>query len=505
MNDQHTLFECMHEQAAAGAIGMLGLSFARFICAMGETRPAMLLCSLLITEFEARGHTCLKLEDLAAGPWEKLGWKQAGWQALCDAAGPLPDGAQAWGELLAACGQVWSTACDDSCQPLVLHRDRLYLRRHWREENLVARAVAARAGARRDVDASRVRHYLDRLFDPAPAGETVDWQKAACAVAARSALTIITGGPGTGKTYTVARLLALLQGLAGESEHLRIAMAAPSGKAAARLRESIEAALTGLTTRTTGLLDLAALRSRLGQPVTLHALVGMNVDTRVARHHAFRPLDVDVVILDEASMAHLEMMACVLEALPERAMLVILGDKDQLASVEAGAVLGDLCGDAQHGGFSIETANYIAAASGETVPPAMVSNGHALCQQIVMLRKSRRFDGPIGTLALAVNEGRTAAALAILRAAVLNPASGALHWDERATAASLLALAGGGRAGANDGYGAYFARLAAKPRDAGAHAGWVREVLLAFDAFRILCAVREGVWGVAGVNQAIEQ
>ena len=499
------LFDCLDGCAADGGTGMLGLSFARFIATFDDVPAAVVLGCVLIAEFEARGHSCLRLEDLADQPWEKLNWKQEQWQRLCEAAGPLPAGAQAWHALLVSCAPVWRAGVEDNGQPLVLHRDRLYLRRHWREENQIAMAVAARVSDGRDVNAAQVRHYLDRLFDPLPAGETVDWQKAACAIAARGRLTIITGGPGTGKTYTVARLLALLQGLAGPSEDLRIAMAAPSGKAAARLRESIDVALTGLTEKAAGLIDLAGLRSRLGQPVTLHALIGMHAETRTARHDAFRPLDVDVLILDEASMAHLEIMACVLEALPPQAMLVILGDKDQLASVEAGAVLGDLCGDAHAGGYSDATASYIESASGQVVPSTMISHGHALCQQIVMLRKSRRFDGPIGTLALSVNENRRADAVAILQTAGLGAGDGTLHWDERASTASLLELVVRGRAHANDGYGSFFSELAAKPRDEAGHAAWVRRVLLAFDGFRILCAVREGAWGVAGINEAVEQ
>jgi exodeoxyribonuclease V alpha subunit len=502
----HTpLFDCLDDCAGSGGVSLLGLSFARFLAGFGDMPAAALLGCVLLAEFEARGHSCLRLQDLADQPWEKLAWKEEQWQRLCEAAGPLPATPQDWRDLLSACQAVWRAGCDDAGQPLVLHSDRLYLRRHWREENQIARAVSARVAQGRAVDAAQVRHYLDRLFDPSPDGETVDWQKAACAIAARGSLSIITGGPGTGKTYTVARLLALLQGLAGESADLRIAMAAPSGKAAARLRESIDAALTGLTDKAAGLIDLAGLRSRLGQPVTLHALIGMHAETRAVRHDAFRPLDVDVLILDEASMAHLEMMACVLEALPPQAMLVILGDKDQLASVEAGAVLGDLCGDAHAGGYSEATVRYIEAASGQAVPRDMVVDGHALCQQIVMLRKSRRFEGPIGTLALAVNENRPLQALAILRNAGLGAGDGTLHWDERASTASLLELATRGRPHANDGYGRFFAELATKPRDAAAHADWARRVLQAFDGFRILCAVREGAWGVAGINEAVEQ
>jgi exodeoxyribonuclease V alpha subunit len=493
---------------------------ARFAATLvPDAPPVALLCAALVAHMESRGHSCLLVDELHARPHELLGWTADALQAW-DALRPRLHGdLDTWLESLRGCALV---AADPACHavpaddaptedartaPLVLCGARLYLRRYWAYEQRVAAQVRARGALREAVGLATARAWLEKLFAPAPgqkAGKAPDWQKIACAVALRGRLSVITGGPGTGKTYTVARLLALLQGLAGESADLRIAMAAPSGKAAARLRESIDAALTGLTEKAAGLIDLAGLRSRLGQPVTLHALIGMHAETRTARHDAFRPLDVDVLILDEASMAHLEMMACVLEALPPQAMLVILGDKDQLASVEAGAVLGDLCGDAHAGGYSDATARYIEAASGQVVPAETTGNGHALCQQIVMLRKSRRFGGPIGALALAVNENRSADALTTLQDAGLD-ADGRLYWDERASTASLLELAIRGRTRANDGYGSFFAELAAKPRDAALHADWARRVLLAFDGFRILCAVREGTWGVAGINEAVEQ
>jgi exodeoxyribonuclease V alpha subunit len=198
MMPHSNLFGCLDDFAATGDVGMLGLSFARFIATFDEMPAAALLGCVLLAEFEARGHSCLRLADLADQPWDKLAWKEEQWQRLCEAAGPLPTMSQDWRDLLSACQAVWRAGCDDAGQPLVLHSDRLYLRRHWREENQIARAVSARVAQSRAVDAAQVRYYLDRLFDPLPEGETVDWQKAACAIAARGSLSIITGGPGTG-------------------------------------------------------------------------------------------------------------------------------------------------------------------------------------------------------------------------------------------------------------------------------------------------------------------
>ncbi|WP_197065158.1 AAA family ATPase, partial [Delftia sp. ZNC0008] len=204
---------------------------------------------------------------------------------------------------------------------------------------------------------------------PAADGGAVDWQKLACALALRGRLSVITGGPGTGKTYTAARLLALLFATAPDAGQLRVALAAPTGKAAARLKQSIDGALLQLQGSMGGEIDLAGLVQRMAAARTLHSMLGARPDTRHWGFHAGRQLDVDVLIVDEASMVHLEMMAALLEALPAGARLVLLGDKDQLASVEAGAVLGDLCRDAQAGRYLPDTLDYALRVAGQRLPP----------------------------------------------------------------------------------------------------------------------------------------
>lgn len=456
----------------------------------------------------------------------------------------------------------------DAGQPLVLSgiaaAPLLYLRRYWGYEDAVAQQVRERtasaapataagasasagadagadAGAGADADAARLRPWLERLFAPErgvpaaavptmagtagtsgvpalpllPDGTGTDWQQIACAMALRGRLSVITGGPGTGKTYTAARLLALLFAVDARPERLRVALAAPTGKAAARLKQSIDAALAGLHQRLGGALDLPALTQRMGAARTLHALLGARPDTRQFRHHAGNPLDVDVLIVDEASMVHLEMMAALLAALPPTARLVLLGDKDQLASVEAGAVLGDLCRDAEAGRYSAQTARYALAATGQALPPAFLepeggSAAPALAQHTVMLRTSRRFGGPIGQLARAVNAGDDYTARQLL----VSDTSGALHRQEGATPAAVLQLAVHGRTGAPRStadappacFGSYLQLLAQRPggADPAQHADWVLRVLAAFDRFRLLCAVRDGEWGAAGLNRAVQ-
>jgi exodeoxyribonuclease V alpha subunit len=479
----------------AGELRRLSGAFARFVGTLGARSAPLLLASLVLSELEGRGHSCLLLDDLAGDPGTLLGWAEEDWKALAKAAKPLPRGVKGWMSQLAACEQVWRVGDLDYDQPLVLDDSRLYLRRYWRDETLVATCVRTRAQERRDVDIEQARTWLEILFGAQRAGESPDWQRIACAVALRGAFAIITGGPGTGKTYTVARLLALLFATAPDAARQRIALAAPTGKAAARLKQSIDKALGELADRVGGALPLRELTTRMGAARTLHSLLGARPDTRSFAHHRGNPLDVDVLIVDEASMVHLEMMASLLDALPAGATLILLGDKDQLASVEAGAVLGDLCHDAQAGHYDADTLAYVRAASGETIPPEYAGTGGPLAQQTVMLRHSRRFGGPIGKLALAVNAGDADGAAAALRAP---EAAGVLRWIDHAHQHHVIQLA-------NEGYRPYLELLRAGSADHGSHEDWVRAVLQRFESFRVLCAVREGEWGVEGLNDAIEQ
>jgi len=475
----------------AGELRRLSGTFARFIGTLGHGSAPLMLACVLLSELEGRGHSCLMLDELAADPAALMGWSEEQWRALAAAVAPLPKNTKAWIAQLGACDQVWQVGELDFDQPLVLDGERFYLRRYWRDETLVAHNVRVRAREVRSVDTAQARIWLDLLFDADASAAPPDWQKLACAVALRGSIAIITGGPGTGKTYTVARLLALLFAMAPDAGRQRVALAAPTGKAAARLKQSIDKALTELADKVGGALPLRELTARMGAARTLHSLLGARPDTRAFAHHHGNPLDVDVLIVDEASMVHLEMMAALLDALAPGATLILLGDKDQLASVEAGAVLGDLCRDAQAGGYTDASAAYVQAASGEAIPDVYRGAGGALAQQTVMLRRSRRFGGPIGQLALAVNEGDSARAEAVLRE------GGALRWIEQAHQHHVVQLGA-------DGYAPYLNLIADGP-GGGEHDHWVRAVLHRFEAFRILCAVREGEWGVVGLNEAIAQ
>ncbi|MCX7290621.1 exodeoxyribonuclease V subunit alpha [Janthinobacterium sp.] len=502
----NALFAHVDGVAEDGHLRRLSAAFARFIASLDEQAPdapAVAVACVVLSELEGRGHSCLMLADLASEPSQLLGWSEELWHGVLAVSGPLPDSVDGWRALLARAPQVWQVDAPDVRQPLVLDGARLYLRRYWRDERLVGGKIAARAQDLGTPPLAQVRQWLDILFDQPTRDGGPDWQKVACAIALRGKVAIITGGPGTGKTYTVASLLTLLFAVSPQPEQLRIALAAPTGKAAARLKQSIDKALEGLAAKAArgdqG-LPLLELARRMGAARTLHSLLGARPDTRAFAHHAGNPLEVDVLIVDEASMVHLEMMASVLDALPPTAVLILLGDKDQLASVEAGAVLGDLCHDAQAGGYTDDTIAYAQEASGVAIPPGFAGAAGALAQQTVMLRHSHRFSGPIGELALAVNGGRPDLA----RACFAGDSGGQLAWSVPAQQEDVLRLALRGRADAPGGYQPYLALVNAGGEGHAQHDDWVRAVLHAFESFRILCAVREGEWGVAGLNTAIE-
>ena len=514
--------ELLQQWVDAGWLRHLDRALARWVAELDpQARPELLMATALLAHLEGRGHTCLPLEALVREPAALLAWPAPAPQALAQAWHALPQGLDDWLEALRRSPVVHEEGvAPDQGQPLVLGGSAtaplLYLRRYWGYETRVAQALRERASAPLPVDEALARQWLARLFAPAQPGQVpdapartegdteVDWQQLACAVALRSRVAVLTGGPGTGKTYTAARLLALLAAMEPPGRPWRVALAAPTGKAAARLRQSIDGALQDLQTPLQGVLDVQALAQRLGPARTLHALLGAQPHTRQMRHHAGHPLDVDVLLVDEASMVHLEMMAALLDALPASARLVLLGDKDQLASVEAGAVLGDLCRDAAAGRYSTETRRYLQATTGQTLPDALLESSAqapALAQHMVMLRKSRRFGGPIGALALAVNQGDAPQARRVLDA---DP-QGAVHLLASSDPAVAVQLALRGRLGAVGCYRDYLRAMAVPvPAQEDAHTAWVQGVLRAFDGFRLLCAVREGPWGAAGLNHAVE-
>ncbi|MFN9505720.1 MAG: exodeoxyribonuclease V subunit alpha [Rubrivivax sp.] len=374
--------------------------------------------------------------------------------------------------------------------PLVFSAGRLYLGRHWHAEQriaVLASRMAADAPAHGGPPDAEVQALLNRLF-AGQDGDASAAQRQACARAAARRLTLITGGPGTGKTYTAARVLALLAALHTGPRPLRVVMAAPTGKAAARLRESVDTAWASLRRQCPGLpWDRRDITSRL-QVGTLHRLLGLPVGggppvqawpgllgSGAGTHHALRA---DVVVVDEASMIAADMRLALLQAVPPTARLILLGDADQLASVEAGSILADLA---------------------QGAPP-----GSGLARQTVHLTHSHRFGGAIGQLARAVRQAEAAAVEALLTAHEGAAATAELSWTAvPATRAGHLAEQAL-QQGDTPTHASWMQQLRQVPASDTAFAAWVAAMLHAFQRFRVLCALREGPWGVAGLNEAIE-
>ena len=278
----------------------------------GRGGAEVAVAAALASAWARSGHACVSLPEVAGRPWPDP-----------DGA-PLPD-LDAWVEALAASPVVAGPGSEER-RPLVLDRaGRLYLERFWAAERETAAGLLRLAGAVAAGPAG-FEGALDRLF---PGSELADDRpRAAARSALRHRLCVVSGGPGTGKTTTVAAIVGLLVDL-GLADPGRIALAAPTGKAAARLQEAVRGRQSDLVAKVPGMEDFPARAS------TVHRLL--------ARRGRGGTLPVDALVLDEASMVDLALMARVLAALPGGARLLLLGDASQLASVQPGSMFADLC------------------------------------------------------------------------------------------------------------------------------------------------------------------
>lgn len=469
------VFAWLDRAVLDGRLRAVDRAFARFLATLDADADARVLMSAALVSRElGEGHICVDIDTLAVAD-SRLA-DAGGWLA----ASPLVGGANG-----------------HAATPLVLEDSLLYLRRFWRDEARVAEAIVSRLAPVAVPD--DLARELDRLFPPEPDG--LNWQKVACAIAARGSFAVITGGPGTGKTTTVVRLLGLLQTLAHKRNEprLRIRLAAPTGKAAARLNASIAAQIERLD------VDPAVKQAIPAEVTTLHRLLGSRPDTRAFRHDRDNPLHLDVLVIDEASMIDLEMMAATLDALPSNARLILLGDKDQLSSVEAGAVLGDLCARADAGRYDASTRTWLADVCGVDVAAwTDAADARSLDQRVVMLRRSHRFgaDSGIGALALAINAGD---AEAVKRAFADAPGDIAIASP---APAAIATLAIDGRDGA-PGHRAYLDWIERERPPATASLDafepWAAGALKAYARFQLLCATRHGEAGVDRQNERIAQ
>ena len=445
----------------------LAAAFGRHVGRWSRERGASAAAALLAAQSAIRvsratseGHSCLALDELLA--------------TLAADTLPPPDLATLRARLLDA--RVVGTPQAPDSLPLILDDQRLYLHRYYDYECRLARALVARSTPHSPSPLSTggpaaagqpdhaalspaVAALLERLFAPDPQDAAApDWQKIAVRTALLGRLTVISGGPGTGKTTTVANLLACLL---ETDPDCRIALTAPTGKAAARMVEVIR--------RRAGHLP-DALRARLPTASsTIHRLLDGTPEGRF-RHHAGNELPIDVLIVDEASMLDLALAVHLLEAVPQHAKIILLGDKDQLAAVESGAVFSEL--------------------SARPAADPIQRRHTALDGRVIWLQRNHRFaaDSAIGLLATDANAGNAAGAIARLGHSTRSSLSwlddGGAVPSPRSTQAML------------DGYDSYIEAMRNHGTDP-------RAISAAFARFRVLCAVRDGPWGVNALNQLI--
>ncbi|KFZ37287.1 hypothetical protein HR45_11490 [Shewanella mangrovi] len=508
----HPLPQLLKFAEQQGAITALDRHFALQLCQLSaETEPMLLLLLTLLSKQLSSQHSCLPLahielnnplalrDELHIQPDDS-----ANEPLFCRIVSEAQTDTQICAQLsdiLQQSSLVWqpqANETDDALnRPLVLQQQRLYLRRYWRYEQLVASkllSLAQDSAIATQLDQQprflqQVSELLNGLF--ASSDDEIDWQKVAAATTLSRNLSIITGGPGTGKTTTVTKVLLLLLYL---QPQLTLRLVAPTGKAAARLSESIKGSKARLQSELNGVLQ--PLQQSLAlipeEAATIHRLLGVIPDDSRFRHNSSNPLLLDLLIVDEASMVDLPLMAKLLDALPENARLILLGDQDQLASVEAGAVLADICHGLHDGErWQMQYSHQQAERLSQLCRTQLAAGSYqgTLGDSLCMLRHSHRFKGDagIGMLASAVNQGNVSAAKQIWRQQYAE-----LAWfeqqaemnAERQLLDHCVAM-----------YRPYLALVQQQAEP--------QQVLQTFNQFRVLCAMRAGEYGVDGLNLAI--
>jgi exodeoxyribonuclease V alpha subunit len=452
----------------ANTFSPLDVHFGKLMADLsGKGAGELFLAAALASHFRGEGHICFDLSSMAGKRLKED-----------DPDSPVCPKLGKWLSILEREEVVGNPG---EYRPLVLDGSRLYLYRYWDYEkklidNLRGRIVNDPA----EVHPELLKNGLKMLFPQSSPGET-DWQKVAAYASALKRFCVISGGPGTGKTFTVAKILALL--LEQKPQPLRIALAAPTGKAAARLQEAIKNAREGLNCPE----DVKAAIPT--EASTIHRLLKTIPESPYFRFNAPNPLPADVVVVDEASMVDLALLSKLAQAVSSSSKVILLGDKDQLASVEAGAVLGDICDTGNDHGFSRDFSALYQNVTGEKI--AQDGKGPSrpgLGDSIVQLRKSHRF-GPssgIGELSRAVNEGDGPGAAQLLKSG----SYGDIQWRELPRPETLPAAL---KERVMEGFRPYLEE------------GELAEVFNLFTRVRILCALREGPYGVNTLNLLVEQ
>ncbi|MBN2290265.1 MAG: exodeoxyribonuclease V subunit alpha [Candidatus Glassbacteria bacterium] len=455
---------------AGSYLGRLDEHFAGLLARLdgGDFSPELFLAAALAARSTGQGNTCLDLQGLAGRTLE-----------------------DEEGRPLLACPELddWRLELEKSpvvgspgeFKPLILDsKSRLYLHRYREYEETVGDSVRELAGLEaEDFDESRFAGSLARLF-PQPEPDPRDRQRIAAACALTGKFLVISGGPGTGKTTTVAKVLALLLEQPGGTR-LRVALCAPTGKAAARLQQAIRLARETLD------CTPEAGRAIPDEAFTIHRLLGFRPDSSSCRYGPGNRLPYDIVVVDEASMVDLALAVRLVGALQPGARLILVGDRDQLSSVEAGSVLGDICGDAEVPGFTEEHVRRLGGAAAlELEQLQRPRRPVAAC--VVQLNRSFRFGSQsgIGQLSRAVNCGDSRRALALLTSGDYPDISfcGAARPEALARSAGTRLVEG-------------FREYLAAADHSRAHE--------LFGSFRVLCPLRRGPYGVEALNALAER
>lgn len=443
------------------------------------------------------GHTCLPLTEIADTQWA-LGFDE---QGQCSHQGYIFSDLASLHSLL---NEI--ELSQNANQPIVFANDRLYMRRYYEFEQQLDLAINARLIQQTLFSVDEVAEIVKQLFpyekgdeqaqtqlQPQPKAQEIDWQKIAVANAINKNFTVIAGGPGTGKTYTVTKLLAALLMLHKNSQNhtdtkpLEIALVAPTGKAAQRLSESIIKAIAGFQ----GQIDEDILSIMPTQAKTIHRLLGVIPNSVNFRHNQDNQLSCDVLLIDEVSMVDLPMMTRIFRALKPEAKIILLGDADQLPSVAVGSVLADIA-PRPHGGYSEANFNYLAQVC--HVPVAQLEQSFASTDLAVnkhhdhlsFLSKSRRFDGEggIGKLASYVIKGEATPSWHLLTSSTKSDSSQLTLVDNN-LATWLTPLVN------------QYYRDIAQCND-------ITDAFSLLAKFRILCVTRKGEFGVDAINQWVK-
>jgi len=419
----------------------LACQFARFIDRLNQGEDELVaIVAALLSDAVDQGHVCLNLDFVSQ-------------QELV----PCDDKK----ELLSRLQKSHVIGTDGDYKPLIVTDDGLlYLYRYWQDEQVVAKALRQRCQL---IALTKPDKLLQDFADWQSSHDGVDWQKIAVLMALTRQFSVISGGPGTGKTTIVLRLLKMLY---GQNNTLKIALAAPTGKAAARLQQSI--ADSGKT----------SLEAK-----TVHRLLGITANNDKGRYSQQRPLPIDVLIVDEASMIDISLMAKLMHALPDKTRLILLGDSQQLASVESGAVLANLCAKTPQ--FSAEFSQQINKFMGIKLS-STEDNESVLNDSVVLLLHSYRFDenSDIGQLAKAVQLGDVQAVYSVIEQA-LTPL-----WQQQLDAVTI-------QQHVFERYQAYF--------NAVSQGNNALACLTAFEQYHVLCALKQGPHSVASVNELLER